>query len=1000
MSQLPLVYRMDAEAQSNFVRSRLPWLVAAGALVVYLLTLNRWLSLNSLYVAGLLQEPSYGTPLLYLLTLPFSLLPGAGPLLGLNVVSAFCAALTLALLARSIALLPHDRTREQRRREPGAHGMLSLGTAWLPPLLAAMVLGTQLTFWEHATVATGEMLDLLLFAYVIRCLLEYRIDQRESWLIRMAFVYGLAITNNWAMIGFFPLAVAALIWIRGMTFFRASFLVRLTLWGLAGLLAYLLMPLIQLFQEGSTVTFWEAMRYQLAIQRHTLLGSSRLVALFASLTSLVPLMLIGIRWPSNVGDTSVVGNILYNYVFRLLFCVFLAFGLWMMLDPAWSPRALIAKQIEGFAEPVAVRFYLSFYYLTAIAIGYFLGYCLLVFGQPEPHRHRRRETIGPWLGKGVAALSVLASLGVVGTLVWSNAPVVRDNNGSILRDYAERCLRELPAEAAVALSDRPQLFYLLRVLQLQARDSSPHVYVNTPYLPITAYQRDLYRQAPDIWPDFVNEPTLTPTTRLPRQFLQFEIRAIAEATPTYYLHSSFGFFLEPLYLEPRNLIFRVQPRPAKTPVPPPPSPEVLAANSAYWEELWPHLEPMVAGVQRKSTDPRMAGRWYSLALNAWGVALQRTAPDQWAAAAIHFERALLLNPDNVSAAINLEYNRSRQAGSPRARVSGSSATEYFGARYRTWSDVMRINGPIDDPHFCVELGRQFLNESLFNQASAQYLRAIELAPENNRARLGLAQAYLALELHDLTMEVVATARQQAALYPLSLEEQIELHRLHALALSGRGQVDESERSLLAALATHARDPGASGLISTLVDLYASQGRKEAALALIEEQLPRSHATTLEPLLLIKARLLMLLERYDDAGITLRQVLARNANHPQALLTQGALYIQLGRFSNAIPPLDHLLELAPQNAAGRLNRAIAHLQSGNLPQAQQDYRQLLDDLPRVPHAIYFGLGEIAWRQKNFQEAKEHYEAYLRIAPPETEEARGVAQRLEAIHSGNP
>ena len=28
------------------------------------------------------------------------------------------------------------------------------------------------------------MLDLLLFAYVIRCLLEYRINDRESWLLR------------------------------------------------------------------------------------------------------------------------------------------------------------------------------------------------------------------------------------------------------------------------------------------------------------------------------------------------------------------------------------------------------------------------------------------------------------------------------------------------------------------------------------------------------------------------------------------------------------------------------------------------------------------------------------------------------------------------------------------------------------------------------------------------------------------------------------------------
>jgi tetratricopeptide (TPR) repeat protein len=990
---------MDAEAQSNFVRSRLPWLVAAGALVVYLLTLNRWLSLNSLYVAGLLQEPPYGTPLLYLLTLPFRLLPGAGPLLGLNVTSALFAALTLALLARSIALLPHDRTREQRRREPGAHGLLSLGTAWLPPLVAALVLGTQLTFWEHATVATGEMLDLLLFAYIIRCLLEYRIDQRESWLMRMGFVYGLAITNNWAMIGFFPLAVAALIWIRGTTFFRASFLVRLTLWGLAGLLLYLLMPLVQVLQEGSAVTFWEALRLQFAIQRRTLLSMPRLVTLFAALASVVPLILISIRWPSNVGDTSAVGNILYLYVFRLLFGGFLAFGLWMMLDPAWSPRALIARRIELAAESVVAPTYLAFYYLAALVVGYFIGYCLLVFGQPEPHRHRRRETVTPWLGKATAALAVLASLGVAGLLAWRNAPVVRNNNGLILKEFAERCLQQMPDEVGVGLSDRPQLYSIVRLLQAHTREATPHVLVNTLYLPFTAYQRELYRQTPDIWPDFVMDPALDRTRRIPHEALMLEIGAIANQTPTYYLHWSFGFYFEPLYLEPRNLLFHVRAYQTNMPKPPPPAPEVLDANSAYWNELWPLLEPVVAGVQRGSTDARMVGRWYSQSLNAWGVALQRAAPDQWAAAATFFERARLLNPDNASATINLDYNRSRQAGRPRSRVSGSSATEYFGPKYRTWSDVMRINGPIDDPHFCVELGSQFLNESLFRQASVQFLRALELAPENNRVRVQLAQAYTAIDLYDVALEVIETARQEASQHPLNLDEHIELRRLKALALRGRGQAEEGERELRAALATHARDPGAGVLINALVELYVATERDEEAIALIEAQLPHIHASALEPLLLIKARLFMLLERYEDAGIVLRQILARNANHPQALLTQGALYIQLGRFSNAIPPLDQLLELAPQNAAGRLNRAIAHLQNGNLDQARKDYQQLLDELPRPPHAIYFGLGEIAWQKKDFREATEHYEAYLRAAPPETEEAREVARRLEAIHSGN-
>src|SRR5439155_25798238 len=106
--------------------------------------------------------------------------------LALNLFSMVCAVLTLALLARSVTLLPHDRTHPQRLREKSEFSLLTVRAAWLPPLLAVIVCGLQLTFWEHATSASGEMLDLLMFAYVIRSLLEFRIDERESWLTRAA----------------------------------------------------------------------------------------------------------------------------------------------------------------------------------------------------------------------------------------------------------------------------------------------------------------------------------------------------------------------------------------------------------------------------------------------------------------------------------------------------------------------------------------------------------------------------------------------------------------------------------------------------------------------------------------------------------------------------------------------------------------------------------------------------------------------------------------------
>jgi len=200
--------------------------------------------------------------------------------------TALCAALTLGLLARSVALMPQDRTRDQRSREASEFSLLSIRLAWAPPAFAALVCGLQLTFWEHAVAITGEMLNLLLFAYVIRCLLEFRMDQRDSWLYRMALVYGAAVTNNWAMIGFAPLMLVALIWIRGFSFFRLEFLARLAGCGLVGLLLYLLVPLVEAQSGRYNYTILQMLQSELGGQKAVLLNRAlRNMALVCGLTS-------------------------------------------------------------------------------------------------------------------------------------------------------------------------------------------------------------------------------------------------------------------------------------------------------------------------------------------------------------------------------------------------------------------------------------------------------------------------------------------------------------------------------------------------------------------------------------------------------------------------------------------------------------------------------------------------------------------------------------------
>ncbi len=261
---------MQSDPRNNFVPRFLPWLLAAAMLALYCLTLNRSVSLFNWSavskISGWTWQPEVLNPVTFLATYPFRWLPPAAIPSGLDLFSALCASLTLCLLARTVALLPHDRTEAQRVRETSAFSFLTTRSAWLPPLLAVLVCGLQLTFWERATNFTGEMFDLLLFAFVVWLLAEYRLDEREWRLFLAAFVFAAGIADDWGMLAFFPLFLVAVVWLRGLGIFNLRFLSRMALCGLAGMLLYLLLPALAVISGRTPFSFWELLKLNLSPQ--------------------------------------------------------------------------------------------------------------------------------------------------------------------------------------------------------------------------------------------------------------------------------------------------------------------------------------------------------------------------------------------------------------------------------------------------------------------------------------------------------------------------------------------------------------------------------------------------------------------------------------------------------------------------------------------------------------------------------------------------------------
>ena len=999
-----------SQSQGRFVEHGLPWVIAGCGLTAYLATLNHWLTLPSLALAsevnGWSWRPTLFQPVLFLLTWPLRWLPGQEAALALNLLSAVCASLTLALLAHSVTLLPQNRLDEQRRLAQEEQALLWVPSGWVPVVLAAVALGLQLTYWENATAASGEMLELLLFAWPIWCLLKYRIDPRRCWLDRAALLCGIAAANSWAMVGFLPLFGVALLRSKGLRFFKLSFLrraeqsdlksakrriqsdlrffLRMVLFGLAGLSLILLLPLVQTFSPHSLVGFWQALSavagsYEdnLAFLAGKVFGRHREVTLILAAVSFLPLLVLSIRWRTFAGrgrrgGLGTAGIAFYaSHAFLLLLC------LWVVFDPPFSSRE-ISRRLG-----LSLHF-LPLYYLGALSIGYYSGFLLLILKNPG-----RRRIVQPALRWTTPKLVyALLGLSLIGLLA-RNVPAIRVANGPYLDGYARLVVSALPPEGAVVLSEDPTRLELLRSAVVREGKSGHYLLVDANALPVEPYRAWLGRTYPNSWPEpkVAAKPPgpdqlASPTTEtLDAAGLIRLMTLLMQSNRVFYLHPAFGYLLEYFDLQPHGLLFELKLYPTNSLGGALLTPSELAENKTFWKraietgvdplaKLVTQAERPNPGVKGRLTErmhfkPSLSGSvkalagWYSGTLNCWGVTLQRN--EQRSEAARSFALARDLNMDNLPAQVNLECSRKLMAGQKLTLLVPKSNEAQF-SRYRDLNQVLTGNGPFDDPSACYQVGLAYAQRQMWRQASQQIERAAALAPQDITARLMLGKLWNRWRIPDGALQIVHALRTDSSLQPIDPKVMVELAFLEAEAWFVKTNQAKAERVLLSLLDSH---PGDTDLLARTKEVFETHGSYSNALRIVDQQL------RIAP---------------DDV---------------RRLMDKGVICLLAGQFSNAIPPLTRALSLT--NTYGydcRMIRARAYLELGRPNEAEADYQEALHGFTTSSPRPYLGLAEVARMKGATNEAIRYYRQYLSLAKTNTDEARTAEAHLKELQPRAP
>lgn len=292
------------------------------------------------------------------------------------------------------------------------------------------------------------------------------------------------------------------------------------------------------------------------------------------------------------------------------------------------------------------------------------------------------------------------------------------------------------------------------------------------------------------------------------------------------------------------------------------------------------------------------------------------------------------NPGDINARLAVAHEYERRGDNDKALEELKDIVRNFSDEYAAY----------------FELGNYFLRHSIPLEASAAYIRALQMDNRSHEAAHNLGLAHMMSREYDKAVKALETA---VKLKPDHLESHIVL--ASARMESGRVAEAAADLEILWKL-----NRGSTRLIYLLAAANLKLGEYFKAAIFANEGLkaaPKDRA-----LRLLRAEILLAQGQYKQGIAGYDSLLAEKADDTLALGNRGVAKSMTGDTDGALEDLDRTLELEPENAAALTNRAMILAGRGMLRRALKDFEAALKSSPedaRLLHdiaVVHLRLGE--------------------------------------------